>query len=119
MQTGVGDLANTRMALDRLKSEKRDLANQLESAKSSRVEVSKKCKESLSELKERHKLSVATLNVKHQAEVGKEKLEVAKLGILISACDSSLKQQDIRISELLLKSKNMTSFRLWIVNQNF
>ena len=27
MQTGVGDLENTRMSLDRLKSEKRDLAD--------------------------------------------------------------------------------------------
>ena len=105
MQTGVGDMVNTPMALDRSKSEKRDLADQLESAKTSRVEVTKKYKESLSDLKERHTLNIVTLNVKHQAEVGKEKLEVAKLGILISARNSALKQQDIRISELLLNSK--------------
>ena len=111
MQTGLGDMANTRMALDRVKSEKRDLGTQLEAAKSSRVEVSKKCKESLSELKERHKLSVATLNVKHQAEVGKGKLELAKLGILVSARDGTLKQQEIRISELLLKSKKYDEFQ--------
>ena len=69
------------------------------------MEVTKKYKESLSDLKERHTLNIVTLNVKHQAEVGKEKLEVAKLGILISARNSALKQQDIRISELLLNSK--------------
>ena len=91
------------MALDRLKSEKRDLADQLESAKSSRVELNKKSKESLSDQKERHKLAIATLNVKHRTEVGKKKLEVAKLDILISARDNTLKQQDIRMSELLLK----------------
>ena len=60
MHTGVGDLDNTRMVLDRLKSEKRDLADQLESAKSSRVELNKKCKESLSDQKERRKLARRT-----------------------------------------------------------
>ena len=42
MQTVVGDLVNNWMVLDRLKSEKRDLADQLDSAKSSRVELNKK-----------------------------------------------------------------------------
>jgi hypothetical protein len=40
--------------------------------------------------------------VTHQADVGKWKLELAKLGILISARDNTLKQQDIRISEFNL-----------------
>ena len=51
------------------------------------------------------------MNMKHQAEVGKQKLEVAKLDILISACDNTLKQQDIRMSELMLKSKKYDKFQ--------
>ena len=110
-QTGMGELNISQVTVERLKSEKKALAEQLSSAKSSGKDFAKKSKEALADQKDRHKLALATVNVNHQAELGKLKLEVTRLGIVISARDSSIKQQDVNLAELVLKSKKYDEFQ--------